>query len=213
LAKVLPNPNTLSALVSVVIIDVVLAGDNAIVVGMAAARLPPAQRRRIVGLGVGAATVLRILFAYFAARLLEIIGLTLAGGVLLLWVAWKFYRETRQMQAAGRLSAGATGGRRPLRSATAAWIRIVVADVSMSLDNVLAIAGAAREHFYVLAFGLVLSVALMGIAANQVARLLERHFWISWIGLGIVTFVALRMIWDGSSEILHRAAAMTLFGG
>ena len=205
----LANPNELSALASVVIIDVVLAGDNAIVVGMAAARLPPTRRRRIIGLGIGAATVLRILFAYFAARLLEIIGLTLAGGVLLLWVAWKFYRETRQMQFGGRLSAGAPAHGRPaLRSATAAWTRIVLADVSMSLDNVLAIAGAAREHIYVLTFGLLLSVALMGVAANQIARLLERHFWISWVGLGIVTFVALRMIWDGSGEVVHWAAPL-----
>jgi YjbE family integral membrane protein len=178
---------------------------------MAAARLPPAQRRRIVGLGIAAATVLRILFAYFAAWLLAIIGLTLAGGILLLWVAWKFYRETRQMQAAGRLPAGeGTHDPAPLHSATGAWMRIVVADVSMSLDNVLAIAGAAREHVYVLAFGLLLSVALMGVAANFIARLLDRHFWISWIGLGIVTFVALRMIWDGSSEILRLAATVPL---
>ena len=209
-AKVLISVNQLGTLLSVVIIDVVLAGDNAIVVGMAAARLPPARRRRVIALGITAATVLRILFAYFAVQLLAVIGLTLAGGILLLWVCWKMYRDIRETravdlsetaQAEHCQSAIRTGG----TSSTTALTRIVLADVSMSLDNVLAVAGAARDHFWLLSFGLLLSVALMGLASTWIARLLERYFWISWVGLGIITFVALRMIWDGSSEIIQQA--------
>jgi YjbE family integral membrane protein len=208
--KVLIEVNQLGALLSVVIIDVVLAGDNAIVVGMAASGLPPAQRQRAIMLGIAAATVLRILFAYFAARLLVIIGLTLAGGVLLLWVSWKMYRELRQTQSAGQHGPAPKPCQGELRqkSATQALVRIVLADVSMSLDNVLAVAGTARDHLWVLAFGLVLSVALTGIASNYIARLLERHFWISWVGLGIITFVALRMIWEGSTEVVQQSSAV-----
>jgi YjbE family integral membrane protein len=204
----------LAALLSVVIIDVVLAGDNAIVVGMAASSLPPEQRRRVIMLGLGSATLLRLLFAYFAAELLAIIGLTLAGGVLLLWVAWKMYRELRLTHGRGHPTAGVERCPLPHRNGGArkALTRIVLADVSMSLDNVLAVAGTAREHLWVLAFGLLLSVALMGIASNYIARLLERHFWISWIGLGIVTFVALRMIWEGSTEVIRQTALLPLIG-
>ena len=212
----------LGALVSVVIIDVVLAGDNAIVVGMAASGLPVEQRRRVITLGIVVATGLRVLFAYFAARLLAIIGLTLAGGVLLLWVSWKMYRELRETRTRERSAAAAAecrgAMRHPVRhpvrqrSARQALARIVLADLSMSLDNVLAVAGTARAHFWVLAFGLVLSVALMGVASNYIARLLERHFWISWVGLGIVTVVALRMIWDGSTEVLQQSAGISLSG-
>ena len=198
------TPEQLGALLSVVIIDVVLAGDNAVLVGVAAAGLPVGERRRIVALGIAVATALRILFAYFAASLLAIIGLTLAGGLLLLWVCWKLYREVRRAAAAETVagSGGATGRR---SSAEAALTRIVLADLSMSLDNVLAVAGTARSHFWVLAFGLVLSVALMGVASSLIARLLDRHFWISWVGLAIIAFVALRMIWDGSAEIVGQA--------
>lgn len=209
--------NQFGALLSVVIIDVVLAGDNAIVVGMAASTLPIEQRRRVIILGIAAATVLRILFAYFTAQLLAIIGLTLAGGVLLLWVSWKMYRELCQTRSSARRAAAAERGcgigpRVQRKSATQALAQIVLADVSMSLDNVLAVAGTARAHFWVLAFGLILSVALMGVASTLIARLLERHFWISWIGLGIITFVALRMIWEGSTEVLKQASALTLSG-
>jgi YjbE family integral membrane protein len=213
-AKVLIGVNQLSALLSVVIIDVVLAGDNAVVVGMAASSLPAEQRRRVIMLGIAIATVLRILFAYFTAQLLAIIGLTLAGGVLLLWVSWKMYRELRESRAVERGAAEGEACRRTVRqrSARQALVRIVLADVSMSLDNVLAVAGTARAHFWVLAFGLVLSVALMGVASNYIARLLERHFWISWVGLGIITFVALRMIWEGSTEVIQQTAAMSLSG-
>ncbi|HMD65401.1 MAG TPA: TerC family protein [Stellaceae bacterium] len=205
--------NQLGTLLSVVIIDVVLAGDNAIVVGMAAAGLPAERRRRVIVLGIAAATVLRILFAYFAVQMLTVIGLTLAGGVLLLWVCWKMYREIRETQANDQAGLGKVeccGNRIRRTSSTAALTRIVLADVSMSLDNVLAVAGIARDHFWLLAFGLVLSVALMGVASTCIARLLDRFFWISWVGLGIITFVALRMIWDGSTEILKQTAALAL---
>jgi YjbE family integral membrane protein len=191
----------LGALLSVVIIDVVLAGDNAIVVGMAAAGLPAEQRRRVIVIGIAAATVLRITLATVATWLLAIIGLTLAGGVLLLWVAWKFYRELRP-----RHDAGASDGElRPpaVKTFRQAVVQITAADVSMSLDNVLAVAGTARDHFWVLALGLVLSVALMGLASNFIARLLARYHWIAWVGLGVITVVALRMIYEGSSEVLH----------
>ena len=215
-AKVLIGVNQLGTLLSVVIIDVVLAGDNAIVVGMAAAGLPVERRRRVIMLGIAAATVLRILFAYFAVQLLAVIGLTLAGGILLLWVSWKMYREIRDTQNTDHPDVGRVECcrvRQRLRRTTSrdALTRIVLADVSMSLDNVLAVAGIARDHFWLLAFGLVLSVALMGVASTCIARLLDRHYWISWVGLGIITFVALRMIWDGWTEILKQAMASTLF--
>jgi YjbE family integral membrane protein len=214
-AKVLFGVNQLGTLLSVVIIDVVLAGDNAIVVGMAAAGLPPERRRRVIALGIAAATVLRILFAYFAVQLLAVIGLTLAGGVLLLWVAWKMYREIRETQTNPDPATGPPGCcenrlRIPRTTARDALTRIVLADFSMSLDNVLAVAGIARDHFWLLAFGLVLSVALMGVASTCIARLLDRHYWISWVGLGIITFVALRMIWDGWTEILQQTASVAL---
>jgi YjbE family integral membrane protein len=210
---VLVNLNQVSALVSVVIIDIVLAGDNAIVVAMAAAGLPAAHRRRVIILGIAAATVLRILFAAVTMHLLEIIGLTFAGGVLLLWVSWKMYRELCEARRVA-VPAGhpAPPPRRRNKTAMQALGMIVLADLSMSLDNVIAVAGVARTQSepWVLVIGLVLSVALMGIASTYIARLLERLFWISWVGLGIVTFVALRMIWDGSAQILHQAAALNL---
>ena len=206
--------NQLGALLSVLIIDVVLAGDNAIVVGMAASGLPVAQRRRVILVGIVIATALRILFAYFAAQLLVIIGLTLAGGILLLWVSWKMYREIRATRSIDQRTTVAEESRQPVRrkSAVQALARIVLADVSMSLDNVLAVAGTARNHFWVLAVGLVFSVALMGVASNYIARLLERHFWISWVGLGIITFVALRMVWEGSNEVIRQTSAAGLSG-
>ena len=212
-AKVLTGVNQFGALLSVVIVDVVLAGDNAIVVGMAAAGLPVERRRRVIALGIAAATILRILLAYFAVQLLAIKGMTLAGGVLLLWVSWKMYREFREMHVAGDATVAAEGycqNRVPVRrkSAGQALTQIVLADVSMSLDNVLAVAGIARDHFELLAFGLVLSVALMGVASTYIARLLDRHFWISWVGLGIITFVALRMIWEGSTQVLNQTAGI-----
>ena len=211
--------NDLSALISVIIIDIVLAGDNAIVVGMAAAGLPPQTRRRVIVLGILAATVLRIAFASVTVHLLAIIGLTLAGGVLLLWVSWKMYRELREGHifaepaAADGVPLVAEPASRPQKTMGQAMLQIVVADVSMSLDNVLAVAGVAHNSAtWILVVGLVLSVALMGVASTFIARLLERFPWISWIGLGIITFVALRMVWDGSHEILHHTATLG-FGG
>lgn len=193
----------LGALFSVVIIDVVLAGDNAIVVGMAAAGLPQPERRKAILLGIGAATLLRIGLATMAVSLLEIIGLTLAGGILLLWVAWKLYRELCRSAA---VTAG-EGGRPQAKRFGRAVLQIVAADVSMSLDNVLAVAGTARNHFWVLAAGLVLSVALMGFASNMVARVLARYRSIAWIGLAIIAVVALRMIYDGSTEVMKHTLA------
>src|SRR5579872_4325585 len=178
------------ALVSVMMIDLVLAGDNALVVGMAASGLGTSQRRRAIIWGIAIATVLRIAFAGAALHLLEIIGLTLAGGILLLWVAWKLFREIYAM----RRSWGSGGAvELPNKTLFQACMQIALADVSMSLDNVLAVAGAARGSFAILAAGLLVSVALMGVASEYIARLMKRYPWISWIGLAIVTFVALRM--------------------
>jgi YjbE family integral membrane protein len=213
-ASVLFPLNELSALLSVVIIDVVLAGDNAIVVGMAAAGLPPERRARVIAVGILAATVLRILFAFVALELLQsVIGVTLAGGLLLLWVAWKMYREirdTRPVPVHAPAAAAPIQIGRYQKTQAKAMFQIVVADLSMSLDNVLAVAGVARDHPFILALGLVLSVALMGMASTYVARLLDRLFWLSWVGLGIITFVACRMVWDGSTQILHQTAGLGL---
>ena len=192
----------LGALVSVVIIDLTLAGDNAIVVGMAARGLPRAQQRRVIVLGIAAATVLRIGFALVTIRLLAIIGLTLAGGILLLWVTWKMYRELAQSRKAA--SDEPDPDAPPRKSFRQALFQVVLADVSMSLDNVLAVAGTARDHFWVLVTGLILSVALMGIASTVVARVLDRYHWIAWIGLAIVAAVSIRMIYEGSFEVMHR---------
>ena len=185
----------LAAIGQVVLIDLVLAGDNAIVVGALAAGLPAAQRKRVILIGIGAALVLRILFALVVTQLLQIVGLILAGGMLLLWVAWKMYRELRDPEVGTTLEGH--GLPRPAKSfAGAAWA-VALADVSMSLDNVLAVAGAAREHPAVLVFGLLLAVGLMGIAANFIATYIERYRWIAWIGLAVILFVAGKMIYDG----------------
>ena len=181
------------ALAQVVMIDVALAGDNAVVVGLAVAGLPPAQRRAAILLGIGGATVIRIALGVVALRLLAIIGLLLAGGLLLLWVCWRMFRELRRARHAEASASGKTLGQ--------AMTQIILADLSMSLDNVLAVAGAAHGSTWVLAVGLVLSVALMGLAANLIARLLERQRWIAWIGLLIVLYVALTMIWHGGHEV------------
>jgi len=187
------------ALASVMMIDLVLAGDNALVVGMAASGLQPPQRRRAIVWGIGIATALRIAFAGAALHLLEIIGLTLAGGILLLWVAWKLFREIYAMRGTHGIAAGS--GNPARKTLLQACLQIALADVSMSLDNVLAVAGAARGSFLVLAVGLLVSVALMGVASDYLARLLGRRPWISWLGLAMVTLVALRMIYDGSMEV------------
>ena len=191
------------ALASVMMIDLVLAGDNALVVGIAASGLEPRQRRQAILWGIGIATALRIAFASAALHLLAIIGLTLAGGILLLWVAWKLFREIYAMRRNGAAAAGSGGA--PRKTLLQACLQIALADVSMSLDNVLAVAGAARGSFLVLAAGLLVSVALMGVASNYLARLLARRPWISWLGLAMITIVALRMIYEGSAEVFHHA--------
>jgi len=177
-------------------IDLVLAGDNAMVVGALAAGLAVDQRRKVILIGIGAALVLRIAFALVVSQLMQVIGLVLAGGLLLLWVSWKMYRELRSAHADGGEGEAGNSQRPPKSFAAAAW-SVAVADVSMSLDNVLAVAGAAREHPAVLVAGLLLSVALMGLAANLIARYIERYRWIAWIGLAVILWVAGNMIVDG----------------
>ncbi|MGN6303958.1 MAG: TerC family protein [Mesorhizobium sp.] len=201
-----------AALLQVIAIDLVLAGDNAIVIGLAAAGLPADQRKKAILIGVLAATVLRILFASITVKLLAIVGLLLAGGILLLWVCWKMWRELRtshedEHEATEALSDAdlnndrTVAGRAPRKTLMQAATQIVIADVSMSLDNVLAVAGAARDHFSVLIIGLILSIALMGLAASFIAKLLHRHRWIAYIGLLIILYVALDMIYRGALEV------------
>jgi YjbE family integral membrane protein len=193
-----------AAFIQILLIDIVLAGDNAIVVGALAAGLPAAQRRRVIMIGVLAALVLRIAFALLVTQLLQIVGLVLAGGILLLWVAWRMYREIRHKdESAGseEVVGDEHSGLKPAKSfASAAW-GVALADVSMSLDNVLAVAGAAREHPWVLVFGLILSVLLMGVAANFIARYIDRYRWIAWGGLLVILWVALKMIYEGAGHV------------
>jgi YjbE family integral membrane protein len=205
--------DALTALLQVVLIDLVLAGDNAIVIGLAAVGLPPDQRRGAIVVGVVAATALRIVFAGIATQLLQVIGLLLAGGVLLLWVCWKMWRELRaQAGHSGQLAfshgGGATNAPAPRKTFGQAAMQIVAADVSMSLDNVLAVAGAAREHPYILAFGLMLSVALMGVAADLLGRVLQKQRWIAYVGLAIIVYVAFEMIYRGSLELAPVIASL-----
>ena len=199
------------ALGQVIMIDLVLAGDNAVVIGLAAAGLPKDQRNKAILVGIIAATVLRIGFASVTTQLLQILGLLLVGGILLLWVCWKMWRELRDGHAeqdaleavtGEDLNAdGTVGGKRPRKTfAQAAW-QIVIADVSMSLDNVLAVAGAARDHPTVLVIGLILSIALMGLAATFIAKLLQKHRWIAYVGLAIILYVSLEMIYRGVLEV------------
>jgi YjbE family integral membrane protein len=193
----------LVALVQVIIIDLVLAGDNAIIVGMAASRVAPELRSRVIFWGIAAAVVLRILLAAVTVQLLAIIGLTLAGGILLLWVCWKMYREIGRAAhptAVGAAVVADVDGSSAM-SFRSALVQIAVADVSMSLDNVLAVAGAAKGHTWVLVVGLAIAVVLMAVAASYIARLLARYPWITWVGLSIILYVALDMMWRGSLEI------------
>ncbi|MET0364850.1 MAG: YjbE family putative metal transport protein [Sphingobium sp.] len=194
------SPAALSAFGQVLLIDLVLAGDNAIVVGALAAGLPADQRKKVILIGIVAALVLRIAFALVVSQLLQIVGLILAGGLLLLWVAWKMWRELhppRGGDTPNDSSDDDISGIRPVKSfASAAWA-VALADVSMSLDNVLAVAGAARAHPGILIIGLILSVALMGIAANLIAKYLERYRWIAYLGLAVIVYVAGKMIYDG----------------
>jgi len=195
--------DALTALMQVIMIDLVLAGDNAIVIGLAAAGLPKEQRTKVILLGIGAATVLRIIFATVTTQLLSIVGLLLVGGLLLVWVAWKMWSELRAGHGesdADTLIAQAEKNAPQKTFAQAAW-QIMIADVSMSLDNVLAVAGAAREYPYILIFGLVLSIGLMGLAANYIAALLQRYRWIAYVGLVIIVYVAIEMTWRGGVEV------------
>lgn len=194
------SPSALAAFGQVLMIDVLLAGDNAIVVGALAAGLPADQRRKVILIGIMAALVLRIAFALVVTQLMQIVGLIFAGGLLLLWVSWKMYRELQPAGASGgspEVEGDEHSGVKPAKSfAGAAW-SVAIADVSMSLDNVLAVAGAAREHPGILIVGLILSVALMGIAANFIAKYIERYRWIAYIGLAVILYVAGKMIYDG----------------
>ncbi len=204
--------DALSALLKVIVIDLVLAGDNAIVIGLAATGLPQNQRAKAILIGIGAATLMRIGFAAVTTQLLQIVGLLLAGGILLLWVCWKMWRELRTSQEAehaaveavshpGTNADGTIAGGAPRKTLAQATWQILVADVSMSLDNVLAVAGAARDHPTVLIFGLLLSIALMGVAAAYIARLLEKHRWIAYVGLAVILFVAVEMTYRGIVEV------------
>ena len=206
------SPSALAAFGQVLMIDIMLAGDNAIVVGALAAGLPKDQRRKVILIGIVAALVLRIIFALGVSLLLGIVGLIFAGGLLLLWVSWKMYRELRPAGPAGgspEILGDEHAGIAPAKSfAGAAWA-VAVADVSMSLDNVLAVAGAARDHPGILVVGLILSVALMGLAANFIARYIERYRWIAWVGLAVILYVAGRMIYDGI--VNPEVGVLTLF--
>ncbi|MCP3390506.1 TerC family protein [Bradyrhizobium sp. CCGB12] len=206
------TPEALTALLQVILIDLVLAGDNAVVIGLAAAGLPAEQRRRAIVVGIIAATALRILFAGVATQLLQVIGLLLAGGVLLLWVCWKMWRELREHSThSNQLAFGhGNAAAAPVQQKTfgQAAIQIVAADVSMSLDNVLAVAGAAREHPYILAFGLLLSVAMMGVAADLLGRVLQKQRWIAYVGLAIIVYVAFEMIYRGTLELAPVIASL-----
>ena len=203
------STGAVTTLIQVVIIDLVLAGDNAVVIGLAASSLPSEQRKRAILIGILAATALRILGAGIATQMLQLFGLRLAGGVLLLWICWKMWRDlhtaSHSQHSASTTTVdftlgrdGAMAGRLRHKTFGQAVLQILVADISMSLDNVLAIAGAARGHPFVLALGLLLSIALMGIAANLISRLLQKHRWIAYLGLAVILYVACEMIYHGS---------------
>ena len=206
------SPSAMAAFGQVLMIDIMLAGDNAIVVGALAAGLPTDQRRKVILIGIIAALVLRILFALVVTQLMQIVGLIFAGGLLLLWVSWKMYRELHPANGEGspEIMGDEHSGIASAKSfAGAAWA-VALADVSMSLDNVLAVAGAARAHPGILVIGLILSVALMGLAANFIAKYIERYRWIAYVGLAVILYVAGHMIYDGI--VNHDVGLLTLFG-
>ncbi|MBN9496136.1 MAG: YjbE family putative metal transport protein [Alphaproteobacteria bacterium] len=197
---------------TVIMVNFVLSGDNAVVVGMAASGLPKEQRQKALWFGIVAATVLRVAFALLASQLLQVVGLLLAGGVLLLWVAWKLYREispaddVQEAEGAALLGGELVEHVGPQKTMGEALWQILVADVSMSLDNVLAVAGAARSDPFVLAVGLIVSVLLMGIAAAAIAKLIEKHRWIAYVGLVLILYIAAKMVWDGGQEVFAAVA-------
>lgn len=194
------EPAALAAFLQVLMIDLVLAGDNAIVVGALAAGLPADKRRKVILIGVLAALVLRIIFALIVTQLMQIVGLIMVGGLLLLWVAWKMWRDLRgDVNNSGSLEVEGDehSGIKPARTFASAVWGVAVADVSMSLDNVLGVAGAAREHPGILIVGLVFAVGLMGAAANIIARYIDRYRWIAWVGLAVILYVAMKMVYEG----------------
>ena len=199
------QPAAFAAFIQVLMIDLVLAGDNAIVVGALAAGLPPAQRKKVILIGVIAALVLRVAFALVVTQLMQIVGLILAGGFLLLWVSWKMWRELHhgagESQGSAEIEGDEHSGLRPAKSFAAAVWAVAIADVSMSLDNVLAVAGAAREHPGILIVGLIFAVGLMGVAANIIAKYIERFRWIAYVGLAVILYVAGKMIWEGWHDV------------
>jgi len=226
----LSSPEFMSQMIAlgqVILMDLVLAGDNAVAVGLAAAALPQDQRRKAILVGLAIAVVLRIGFALITIQLLAIIGLLMAGGFLLLWVCWKMWRELREQSTHDQAEAqhelelaqsiehgsGPSPEALGLKRKTfgAALTQIIIADVAMSLDNVLAVAGAAHEHPWVMVFGLVLSIALMGVAATFIAKILHKYSWIGYIGLVIVLYVALHMIWDGARQVIVRTGNTQTF--
>jgi YjbE family integral membrane protein len=199
------TPSAFAAFLQVLMIDVVLAGDNAIVVGALAAGLPADQRKKVIAIGVIAALVLRVIFALMVTWLLGIVGLVFAGGVLLLWVAWKMYRDISRDEAtespgSPEVEGDENSGIRPAKGFAAAAWAVAIADVSMSLDNVLAVAGAAKDHPGIMIVGLIFAVALMGIAANIIAKYIERYKWIGWVGMAVIVYVAGKMIYDGWTD-------------
>jgi len=207
------STDVLTTLFEIVLINLMLSGDNAIVIGLAAAGLPRAQQGKAILIGIVAATILRILFAGLARQILQIVGLLLAGGILLLWVCWKMWRELRASSAGAKEAkeaagavAGTYGEDKPRKTLVQASWQIIVADVSMSLDNVLAVAGAAREHPVVMIFGLGLSIAMMGVAASFIARLLQNHRWIAYVGLAVILYVAVEMMFRGTLDIMKAAS-------
>ena len=198
----------LSAFFQVILVDLVLAGDNAIVIALVVANFPARQRAQLLMMGICAATVVRVIFAVATVHLMQIVGLMLAGGLLLMWVCWKLWREIEAVRAMQLSPAGIYSGSAAMQTKTVgrAVMQIVVADISMSLDNVLAVAGVARDHTWVLAFGLTLSIAFMGFCATVLARWLQRYHWIAYVGLITILYVAVAMVWDGSMEVVHGAS-------
>jgi YjbE family integral membrane protein len=194
-----------SAFIQIVLIDIVMSGDNAIIIGMAAAGLPPELRKKAIFWGIIGATVLRIFFAVIVVQLLAIIGIKVVGGLLLLWVCWRMWQEIRAGVTVEDMEreADEKAQKGPPKTMRMAMINIIVADATMSLDNVLAVAGAARDHLEMLIFGLVLSIALMALTANFIAKLLEKHSWLGYLGLAIIAYVAVQMLWQGSAEVYH----------
>ena len=197
----------LSAFFQVILVDLVLAGDNAIVIAMVVSSFPARQRAQLLMIGIGAATVVRVIFAIATVHLMQVVGLMLAGGLLLLWVCWKLWREIEAVRSMQLSPAGVHGAAAaaplPQKTVGRAITQIVIADISMSLDNVLAVAGVARDHAWVLVFGLTLSIALMGFCATLLARWLQRYHWIAYVGLLTIVYVAGSMIWDGSMEVAN----------